>query len=377
MKTIISIFSGLLILLITGCSAGVPDDKISKEEQLKEYRAQKKELEEKITSLEAEVEENSPVNKVRVELTELKPTLFEYFIEAIGNVYSDQNVIVSPEANGIITSIEVNEGQKVRKGQILARLNTQTIERTIQETKVNLELATTTFERRQNLWEQNIGSEMEYLQAKSEKESLEKRLEGLEAQLDMAVIRAPISGVVDDLIQNKGEMAGPPIPFARLVNLDEVYITAQIAETYLKDVNAGDSVWIEVPVLDTEKKAVVYRTSAVIDPDSRTFTVRVNMPNRDHRLQPNLMVRLKLRTQQIPEALVVPSILIKRDFEGDFIFVAHPDDEGEMIARKRYITPGLKDNNRVVVKTGIKNGDNLITKGFAQVVDGSPLNVYP
>jgi multidrug efflux pump subunit AcrA (membrane-fusion protein) len=162
-----------------------------------------------------------------------------------------------------------------------------------------------------------------------------------------------------------------------VVNLDEVYITADVAETYLNRIRAGDSVSVEVPVLGLERSAVIYRTSSLIDPDSRSFSVRVNLANRDNKLQPNLMVQIKMRTLRVPEALIVPSILVKRDFEGDFIFVGEANEDGQMVARKRYITTGAKDNNRLVVTEGLEVGNQLISEGFAQVVDGSLLNVYP
>lgn len=377
LPTGILILFAFTLLLLSGCGANVPQKEKSKEARLEAYQSELRELNKKIAELEKELDNESPTNMVKVRLAELEPQTFEQFIEAAGIVHSDKNVLVSPETNGIITAIEVKEGQEVRKGQVLARLNVETITRSIQETQVNLQLATTLYHRRKNLWDQNIGSEVEFLQAKSNMEALTRRLEGLEAQLEMAVVKAPINGLVDDLIQNQGEMAGPMIPFARLVNLDEVYISAQIAETYLNKVNAGDSVWIEVPVLNMEERATIYRTSSVIDPDSRTFSVRVNLPNRDHKLQPNLMTRLKMRTLELPGALVVPSMMVKKDFDGNFIFVAGQNEKGQMVARKRYITTGPKDNTRIVATGGIKAGDRLITEGFAQVVDGSLLNVSP
>ncbi len=377
MKSIVFFLFTVFLVVLSGCGAGVPGEEPSKEEQLSEYKFQVKELEGKIALLEEELNQGTSDHKVKVRLTELEPRLFEHFIEAVGIVHTDQNVVVSAETMGVITSIEVKEGQRVHKGQVLARLKTETIERSIQELKVNLALATTLFERRKILWDQNIGSEVEFLQAKSEKEALTQRLEGMEAQLEMAVIKAPVTGVVDDLIQNQGEMAGPSIPFARVVNLDEVYITAAVAETYLNRIRAGDSVWVEVPVLGLERSAIIYRTSSVIDPDSRSFNVRVNLSNRDNRLQPNLMAKLKMRTLRVSNALIVPSILVKRDFDGDFIFVGEANDDGQMVARKRYITTGEKDNNRLVVTSGLDSGNQLISEGFAQVVDGSLLNVHP
>jgi membrane fusion protein (multidrug efflux system) len=366
----------VLALLIQGCSTNeASDEKEIKKEQLESYQEELKELQKKIATLEAELNTGTPSNAVNVETSKLQPETFEQFIEATGIVSTDQNIIVSPETPGIIQSISITEGDEVKKGQILARLNTESLQQSIEEIKVNLKMTTTLFERRKNLWEQNIGSEVEYLQAESNMMALQRKLQGLEAQLDMAVVRAPISGIIDDLLQKQGEMSGPAIPFARIVNLEEVYITADVSEEYLNKINSGDSVRVRFPVLGTQKTATVFRTSAMIDPDSRTFSIRANLNNPDLRLQPNLMGEMKMRISRIPEALVVPSLLVKKDFNGEFIFVVSEDENGAPVARKKYITSGIKDNNNTVVTKGLDKGTDIITKGFGQVTDGSPLNI--
>ncbi len=366
----------VLALLIQGCSTNeASDEKEIKKEQLESYQEELKELQKKIATLEAELNTGTPSNAVNVETSTLQPVTFEQFIEATGIVSTDQNIIVSPETPGIIQSISITEGDEVKKGQILARLNTESLQQSIEEIKVNLKMTTTLFERRKNLWEQNIGSEVEYLQAESNMMALQRKLQGLEAQLDMAVVRAPIPGIIDDLLQKQGEMSGPTIPFARLVNLEDVYITANVSEEYLNKINSGDSVRVTFPVLGTQKSATVFRTSAVIDPDSRTFSIRANLNNTDLSLQPNLMGEMKMRISRIPNALVVPSILVKKDFNGEFIFVVSEDENGTPVAQKKYITSGIKDNNNTVVTKGLDKGTDIITKGFGQVTDGSPLNI--
>ncbi len=248
------------------------------------------------------------------------------------------------------------------------------IERSLDEIKINLELAKTTFERQSNLWKQNIGSEMEYLQSKSRMESLQQKKEALEAQLAMAVVSAPINGIVDDIIQKQGEMASPAVPFARLVNIDQVYITADVSEIYLQKINAGDNVEVEFPILNKTTEAKIYRTSAIIDPDSRTFRLRINLNNKQEDIKPNMLSVLKLRTYAADNSIVVPSILVKKDFSGEFVFIAAESD-GKQVARKRYIETGIKDNNSTLVLKGLNAGDMLITKGYAQVVDGSVISL--
>ncbi|MFW6043672.1 MAG: efflux RND transporter periplasmic adaptor subunit [Marinilabiliaceae bacterium] len=191
----------------------------------------------------------------------------------------------------------------------------------------------------------------------------------------MSVIKAPIDGVVDDLMQKEGEMAGPAIPFLRLVSLEKVYITTDVSEKYLNSINPGDSVTVHFPVPDIEKKGAIFRKSAVIDPDSRTFGIRVNLENKDNALRPNLMGEMKMRISKIPDALVVPSLLVKKDFKGEFIFVATKNQNNSPVAEKRYITTTIKDNNETVVSEGLEPGDQIITRGFAQVTEGTPLSI--
>ncbi len=364
-----------LIALLAACSAKQgDDDKQVKEQQLSEYKQELSDLKKSIAKLENELASDRQEGAINVVASIIEPRLYEHFVDVTGQVEADQNIIVSPEAGGKIISIEVKEGDRVSKGTVLARLNTEMTQRSLAQVEINLKLATTTFQRQADLWEQNIGSEMEYLQAKSNKDALEQQKEALEAQLDLAIVRAPITGVVDEVIQKQGEMAGPQLPFARLVNIKHVYITADVSEIYLQDVHAGDKVALEFPVINKQMEAKIYRSSAVIDPASRTFRVRINLDNNSNDIKPNMLAILKLRTFVAEDAIIVPSILVKKDFSGEFVFVAEEID-GQMRAKKRYIETGIKDNNNTLVIKGIEPGDKVITKGYAQVVDGSAISI--
>ncbi|MCU4158083.1 efflux RND transporter periplasmic adaptor subunit [Carboxylicivirga sp. A043] len=371
---ILAMIALAIIALASSCSSKSNDDAANKQVQLNEYKSELSELKKKIAKLEKELSVGRKEGVVNVEATAIKTGLYEHFVDVTGQVETDKNIIISPEAAGKIVSIHVKEGDKVRKGDVLARLNTEMTQRSLRQVEINLQLATTTFERQADLWEQNIGSEMEYLQAKSSKDALEQQKEALEAQLDLAVVRAPIDGIVDDVIQKQGEMAGPQLPFARLVNIDHVYITADVSEIYLQKIKAGDKVSVEFPVIEKNIDATIYRSSSVIDPNSRTFRVRIDLVNKANDIKPNMLAVLKLRTFAEENAIVVPSILVKKDFSGEFIFVAE-EEEGQLRAKKRYIQTGIKDNNSTLVTEGVKPGDKVITKGYAQVVDGSAISI--
>ncbi len=359
-----------ILALLIACNQKTED----KQALLSEYKTELTKLKKQIAQLEDEVKEKSIENQISVDLASIETELFEHFVNVSGNVEADQNIIVSPEAQGKITSIDANEGQRVSKGTVLGKLNTEALNRSIDEIKINLDLAKTTFERQEKLWNQNIGSEIEYLQAKSTKESLEKRLSGLQAQVNMATLKSPIDGIVDEIMQKQGEMGTPAMAFARIVNIDQVYIIANISETYLDKVKAGDEVNIEFPVINKEVVGKINRVSSVIDPGSRTFRLRINLSNANNEIKPNMLATLKLRTFAAENAIVVPSILVKKDFTGEFLFTA-VQDSNKWVAKKQYIKSGIKDNNNTVVVEGLKKGDMIITKGFAQVVDGSVLKV--
>ncbi|WP_430812040.1 MULTISPECIES: efflux RND transporter periplasmic adaptor subunit [unclassified Carboxylicivirga] len=364
-----------LIALLFACSSAPGDeDREDKQALLAQYKNDLSQLKKDIEKLEKELDEGKQEQTIKVVASTVEPRLYEHFVDISGKVEADKNIIISPETAGKIISIDVKEGERVRKGQVLARLNTEMTKRALAQVEINLQLATTTYERQADLWQQSIGSEMEYLQAKSNKEALQQQKEALLAQLDLAIIRAPIDGVVDDIIQKQGEMASPQQAFARLVNINQVYISADVSEIYLQAVNAGDRVAIEFPVINKNLEANIYRASSVIDPASRTFRVRINLNNNNNEIKPNMLAVLKLRTFKAENAIIVPSILVKKDFSGEFIFVTQETD-GQLRAAKRYIKTGIKDNNNTLVTDGLTPGDQLITKGYAQVVDGAAIAI--
>lgn len=360
-----------IIPLLFACSAKDADKELSKEDQLKKYKSEFATLKKKISALEKEIRSESNTDEaVSVAVTEITNSKFEHFIQVTGNVEADKNITITPEANGNIISIDVVEGQKVRKGDVIGKLNTAQIQRNIDEAKTNLALATTVYQRQERLWEQKIGSEIEYLTAKSNKESLERKIEGLQAQKDMAIITAPFNGIIDEIHQKKGELAGPSIPFAQLVNIDQVYVEADVAETYLNYIKAGEKAELEFPAIDFRTSASIYRTSNIIDPGNRSFKVRVNLNNPGHKIKPNLISVLKIKDYEIDNAIVVPSIIVKKDFEGSYLYVAKKEGK-KLVANKTYIQISKTYNNLSLIESGVQLGDKIITEGYSQVVNGT------
>ncbi len=363
----------LSIIILTAFSCSNSEDKSAK---LAEYKKQLTEIKKEISKLEKAIEEEKgPAESVvNVATKTIKPETYKHYIEVTGKVKADKNTIVSPEGAGKITQIAVEEGQKVQKGQILAYLNNDAIESQIKDVNIKLELATTTFNRQQKLWDQKIGSEIEYLQAKSNKESLEQNLKALEAQLAMSTVKSQINGIVDEIFQKQGEIAGPSVPFARVVNIDEVYITTEVGENYLGRINKGDSTTIFFPAINKSITAQIYRSSTVIDNISRTFRVRINLDNPSHEIKPNLISTVKLQVYSADNLIIVPSIIVKQDFNGEFVFISEEKD-GKTYARKQYVTSIFNTDNKTIISEGLEKGNAIITEGYDQIVNGTEISI--
>lgn len=364
----------VITALLAGCSAKPADELALKSEQLQQYKKELSELKLKIEALEKELAVADKNDAVRVQVTELIPEHFERFIEVTGRVDAEEDVQVSPESAGVIEEVLVKEGQRVARGQVLAVLNTEALKRAMDELKIQHELATTTYARQKNLWDQNIGSELQLLQAKSTMDALQKRIESTQAQINLAVVKSPVSGTIETVFQKKGEIGSPQIPFARVINSSSIRVYADVAESYLPKIKQGDRAVVFFPALGKEVEASVYRISGSIDANNRTFSIRVNLNNPDGTIKPNLISIIRLRDYNASEAIVIPNILIKEDFNGKYTYVAE-EREGRMVARKIYVTPGLSNNNRTEVTAGLTPGMKIISEGYVQVNDGTPLQI--
>lgn len=370
MKKILVLLSVVATIILAACNKPATDDVASKRQQLKEYKQQMHILEQQIDSLEEDLALVEDVEVVNVEVKELNSRPFEHFVEVTGGVEADLNVNVSPESVGVIDSILVSEGEWVSKGKILGKLNTSTLERSLEEVQIQLDLAKTNFERQKNLWDQNIGSEMQFLQSKTNMESMEKRLEGIQAQMRMSQIKSPVDGVVDVIYQKKGEIGSPQVPFAKVVNISDIKVYADVSESYLTKVKKGDRVNVFFPALNREVQARINQIGNTIDPNNRTFRIRIDMNNPDNMIKPNLVSVIKIRDYFSDEAIVIPSLYIKEDFKGSYTYVAE-NMEGNSVAKKVYVTTGVSNNNMTEIVEGLSEGMQIISEGYSQVADGT------
>ena len=372
MKKILFVLTTTLIL--AACSGTKVEDEAAKRARLQDLKQQAHDLEQQITTLEKELTANETKEVVKIKAVTVTPQKFEHFIEVTGKVEADQDVNVAAETAGIIDEVLVTEGQTVRKGQVLARINTDVLDRSVDELQVQLDLAKTNYERQKNLWDQNVGSEMEYLRAKNSVESLEKRIESLNTQIDLAEIKSPSDGVVDVVYQKKGNIGNPQTPFAKVVNISHLKIYGDVSESYLTKVHSGDKVLVRFPALNSELEANIDQIGNIIDPNNRTFRIRINLNNPDKTIKPNLITVLKLRDYVNENAIVVPALYIKEDFSGHYTYIVEQNGS-KAVAKKVYVTPGISDNNLTEVVDGLQEGMLVVSEGYNQIADGTDVQL--
>lgn len=363
----------LIMLLISACSP--PQDK---QGQLARLEAQREALDVQIEQLKAEITgENIAAPKealAYVRGVEVQPTLFRHYIQAQGTVESDNNILIPAQSSGVVKKIHVRQGDRVNQGQLLAELDGAIMERGIDELTHSLKLVTTIYERQERLWKKNIGSEIEYLQAKNNKENLEKKLETLNEQHKLTKIYAPISGTVDDVMIKEGEMAAAGRGTIRIVQLSRLKITAFLSENYISRVSKNHPVKVQVPAVGREMELKIDAVSQVIDPNNRTFQIEIRIPAQEKGLKPNMLSVVTINDYTNAEALAVPQNVVQDTGTDNFLFVAEKQNN-DWIAHRRTVTLGENYADRVEIREGLSAGEFVITFGFQSLADGQIVSV--
>jgi membrane fusion protein (multidrug efflux system) len=343
-----------------------------KKEAVSTLQSEIKELKEQIAEMDTTTKK---VTSTYVQVTEAKKRAFEHFVELTGSITSKENIMVSAEANGRVLSIPVKEGQKVSQGTTIIRLDNQTISNQLAEARSGFELAETTWQKRKRLWEESkIGSEIEYLKAKSDYDRAKNQVAVLQTQYNNSFIKAPITGTVDDITVNEGEFVNAGAQVVRVVDLERVEIEAELSEEYLSNVSKGDTVVVKIPALNIEQKETIDFVGQVINPANRSFKVKVGIGNKSRRIKPNVLANLMIQDYQNDGAITVQSIAIRRDLKGDFVFVAVGSGD-EMKAEKRYLKTGKSFGDQTEVLEGLSEGERVVTAGFNQIGLGSRLTL--
>jgi membrane fusion protein, multidrug efflux system len=372
----------IFILLIGSimASCGTKDTNTieGKKALLAEKNAELAKLQKEVTDLQSELDKLEPQKeKAPLSVTTLavEKKEFRRFIDLQGSVATDDMVNASSEMGGRIIRIFIKEGQNVKKGQIVATTDAESLDKQKDEIKKALDLAADVYERQKRLWEQNIGSEVQYLQAKNNKERLEKSLSTIDVQSRKRNVYAPISGVVDKVFLKEGELAGPGTPIAVVLNMSTVKVVSDVPETYLGKVKNGDKVVVQFPALDKEMTQTVTMIGRTIDPSNRTFKMEVKLNNGAGELKPNLLSVVKINDLTVKDALFIPVDIIQQEVSGKkFVFVVK-DQSGKKVASKAYITTGESADNQIIVTSGLSAGDQIIVKGARSVLEGQNITI--
>ncbi len=299
---------------------------------------------------------------------------FKHYIEIQGVVKADKNIEIRPEIGGTIKNILVKEGQRVKKGQVLIQLDDLSIQDNIAELNTQLNLAKTTFERQQRLWDQKIGSEMQYLQAKTQFESLEKSKKTIVNQAAKMKIKAPFSGIIDEIFSRNGELVSSQLAVVRLVNLDKVYLEADVTETYLPYIKKGNEALINFPSIHTEMKSEIAQVGNIINPNNRSFKTKINLKNKNDLIKPNLLADIKIK-DFAENGIVIPTSLIQKDKDGNsFIFLIH-NNNADFKVSKKIIKVSKEYDQKSLIIEGLEVSDTIVNKGSRIVKDGELVKI--
>lgn len=386
MKKLIVVLLTTIPFLSCGDSSDQSVSDLIAEGDLESLRARKNEIAQEQKTMEQDLklldsvialksgEEKLPL----VSTIAAKQEKFEHFLELQGSVQTKQNVLVFPEMAGTLQRVYVKEGQRVSKGQLLATIDDGGVSSQLAQLKTQAALAKTTFERRKRLWDQNIGSEIEYLSAKTNYEATENAVKQAQSQLGKSTIRAPFSGIIDNIIQDQGTVVapGPGSEVFRIVNLSNMYIEVDVPENYLGSIQKGKEAKVHFPVLGDTVISKIRQTGNFINPSNRAFTVEIAVPNPKGNIKPNLTAKVNLNDYTSEQAILVPQSIISENSQAQqYVYVAESPTADKAVAKRRIIETGKSQGRLVEVLSGIKEGDLLIKEGARSVKDGQNVQI--
>ena len=316
-------------------------------------------------SSENAVEQNAPavrLTKVGIQTVQAAPFAHTFAVQ--GNVQTDRIANILAEFPGVVREVLVEEGAQVNQGDALVRIDTDVLAKQREELLTQFELAETLFERQERLWNKDIGSEVDFLQAKTSLEGLTRSLATLDEQIDKAVIRAPFNGVLDRVFVNVGEMAAPPMPVVRVVDLSDLYVRASVSDHYAGVVMAGQPVTVEAQGLEPIESQV-RRVGQFIEAANRTIDVTIDLPSGTRAL-PNMVATVHITDLALDSALALPSAVVQQDANGqEYVYIIKGDQ-----ATKQTVQTGVMSEGLLLIESGLKAGDRVINRGAARVVDG-------
>ena len=374
----------LLTVLLCTCDRAqedtVPTDLAGKKEFLRTKKAELRTLTQQVEALEKEIFAADPSLAPKATLVAyetVEATDFRDYASVQATVVASESAMASPQLPGRITSMRWEEGDAIRKGQLVATIDVEDVTTQRAELETAAELAKTVFERQQRLWDQNIGSEIQYLQAKNNYERLQKQLATVDVTTAKRNVYAPISGTVDRVFMRQGENGAPGAPILSILNTNDLDVIADASEELLTKVERGQELKVRVPALDLTFMGRVDRIGKTVDPANRTFEVELEVPRQyERQLKANLLAEVEVLDFATEGAIVVSQDYIQQEIDGRrFVFVAEEDPEKGPVARRRYVETGESYDNRAVIAKGLSAGDRLITAGARGLTDGQRVSL--
>ena len=374
MKSAFLYLSALAAVVLCSCSSesSSPD----KQTQLQQLRQRISETRDQLITLEAEAEQlqneltaqglGAKEESVLVRSFPLRSQSFQHAIEVRGSVRSDRNIIISAEVSGRIQDLPAQTGSQVQSGALLLRLDTELLQNNLEEIENELTLATLIHERQKKLWEQDIGTEIQYLEKKYRMQALQKKRSSLRTQLKKSYLRAPFSGTIEEVFAQEGEMAAPGMPLLRIFTPNDLYIHAEVSDTYIDEIQKGSPVLIRVLSSGLELRSTIAHVGSVLNDQNRTFSIRVDIKKLHTQIYPNQVVTLLIENYAKEDALVTPSRLIQTDSKGSFIYRIKRENK-ERRAEKIYIQTGLNYQGRTEITAGLQPGDEIIDQGALEL----------
>jgi len=362
-----------VVALLAACGGG--NSLETRKAELEKLKAQQAEITAQIASLQEEIAtmgDSAATDNTKakiVAVTAVTKQVFMHAVDVQGRVDGDENITYSAKVPAVVKRVNVKAGDRVSAGQVLVELDADVVKAQIETLKKGLELANTVYEKRKSLWEQKVGSEIEFLQAKNQKESLEKQIASARENLDMYLIKSEYSGTVDLVSIKVGQGVAPGVPAVSVVNPAALKIKADLSESYANVVKQGNPVLINFPDINKSVKASVTYSSKSINALTRTFNVEVALPN-DNELHPNMVAELKIVDYENKNATVVPINTIQEIDGVKLVYITAKNEKNENIAKKVVVTVGKTYGTTAEILTGLNEGDQIITTGFQDLTDG-------
>ncbi|MEM6877871.1 MAG: efflux RND transporter periplasmic adaptor subunit [Bacteroidota bacterium] len=371
------LFLPLLFAGISACGSPVEEGPQGLEElnqKLREKRAELRELTAEIEGIQDSIYALDPSQKptgTPVTLLEVEEGLFTTFSTLQATVKADETAMATSEVAGRITALRVDEGDLVRAGQLIASVDVQVFTNQKTELETQLSLAQTVFERQDRLWQQNIGSEIQYLEAKNRVDGLQDALASLQTQIDKQNVYAPISGAIERVMLRTGELAAPGVPILSILSTNQLVIEADVPENAMSSVRRGSVLSVYIPNIDLAFDGRVNTLGSTVDPANRTLKVELGVPAQYIReLKPNMLAEVEMEADQFDEVITIPINLIQQEVNGrTFVFVVGENEDGETMAVKRYVSRGESYDGQVIIESGLSEEDRLIDKGARGLVD--------